>query len=53
MDKRVGSEVSSLRRPTLQPNSATQWLKVGWPPQGGWPPGALWRAAGGMFVGFG
>ena len=31
--------------------SATQWVRDGRPPQGGWPPEALWRAAGAMFVG--
>ena len=30
---------------------ATQWLRVGCPPQGGWSPETLWRVAGAMLVG--
>ena len=51
---------SWLRRGSLQkPSGAhlaahlctTRWLRVGWPPWGGWPLGILGRADGAMFVG--
>ena len=30
---------------------ATQWLRGGWPPLGGWPLATLWRAARAMILG--
>ena len=53
-DKRVGSEeaASEPSEAHLAVNvCATQWLRGGWPPWGGWLPQALWRAAGAIFAG--
>ena len=40
----------SLEAPLTAHPCATQWPRLGWPPQGGWPLAALWEAAGAMFA---